>query len=85
VAADAERMAVYRDLPSHVLLGLAAREAAGHLPQIDHLHVGTDQWLPLLGNLVQAGIARLEDRAPALASASAVPPVATAEPESDVL
>ena len=36
------RIAIYRDLSAHVLLGLAAREAAGKLTSIEHLNVTPD-------------------------------------------
>jgi hypothetical protein len=35
-------MAIYRDLSSHVLMGLAARELAGKLTKIEHLNVTPD-------------------------------------------
>ncbi len=43
-SADMEqvRIAIYRDLSAHVLLGLAARELAGKLSKIDHLNVSPD-------------------------------------------
>ena len=43
------RMAIYRDLPSQVLLGLAARELAHKLTKIDHLNVTPDLLATLLG------------------------------------
>jgi regulator of protease activity HflC (stomatin/prohibitin superfamily) len=43
------RMAIYRDLSSHVLLGLAARELAGKLTKIDHLNVTPDLLATVLG------------------------------------
>jgi hypothetical protein len=36
------RIAIYRDLSAHVLLGLAARELAGKLTKIDHVNVSPD-------------------------------------------
>ena len=36
------RIAIYRDLSNHVLLGLAARELAGKPTKIDHLNVTPD-------------------------------------------
>jgi regulator of protease activity HflC (stomatin/prohibitin superfamily) len=62
VEADARRMDVYRDLPPHVMWGLAAREMAGNLRHIDHLNLGTDAIGPLLTNLVHAGVRNLEQR-----------------------
>jgi regulator of protease activity HflC (stomatin/prohibitin superfamily) len=43
------RMAIYRDLPSQVLLGLAARDLAHKLTKIDHLNVTPDLLATLLG------------------------------------
>lgn len=39
---ERERMAIVRDLPPQVLLGLAAREFAGKLGKIEHLNVTPD-------------------------------------------
>jgi regulator of protease activity HflC (stomatin/prohibitin superfamily) len=51
------RIAIYRDLPSHVLLGLAAREVAGKLTRIDHLNVTPDLLATVLGELGKGGAA----------------------------
>jgi regulator of protease activity HflC (stomatin/prohibitin superfamily) len=40
--AEQARIAIYRDLPPNVLLGLAAREFAGNLDSIEHLNVTPD-------------------------------------------
>ena len=53
-AAEAARMAAYRDLPQPVLLGLAARELAGSLPQIGSLVLAPDLIAPLLARLTPA-------------------------------
>jgi regulator of protease activity HflC (stomatin/prohibitin superfamily) len=45
------RIAIYRDLSSHVLLGLAARELAGKLTRIDHLNVTPDLLATVMGEL----------------------------------
>jgi regulator of protease activity HflC (stomatin/prohibitin superfamily) len=45
------RIAIYRDLPSQVLLGLAARELAGKLTKIDHVNITPDLLATLLGEL----------------------------------
>jgi regulator of protease activity HflC (stomatin/prohibitin superfamily) len=60
VATESERMAIYRDLPASVTLGLAARELAGKLERIDHLNLSPDILGPSLLNLVTAGSKRLE-------------------------
>jgi regulator of protease activity HflC (stomatin/prohibitin superfamily) len=45
-----------------VLAALAAREVAGKLQRIEHLHLGADALAPLLTELVTAGTRRLEGR-----------------------
>lgn len=60
VAAEADRIAIYRDLPQEVLLGLAARDLAGHLPEIGHLSLGGDSLGPVLARLLHAGSRKLE-------------------------
>ncbi len=52
--AEAAHVAAYRDLPQAVLLGLAAKELAAHLPSIDTLVVTPD--------LVSNALARLTTR-----------------------
>jgi hypothetical protein len=53
-------MAIYRDLPASVLVGLAARELAGKLETIEHLNLTPDVLSPLLSHLINAGTNRLE-------------------------
>lgn len=60
--AEAEHMAIVRDLPGHVIYGLAARELAGKLERIDHLNISPELLGPLLHNLVEAGTRRLEEK-----------------------
>jgi regulator of protease activity HflC (stomatin/prohibitin superfamily) len=52
-SADMEqaRIAIYRDLPQHVLLGLAARAFAEKLTKVDHLNVTPDMLASVLGEL----------------------------------
>lgn len=45
------RIAIYRELPVQVLLGLAARELAGKLDKIEHLNVTPDLLATLMGEL----------------------------------
>jgi regulator of protease activity HflC (stomatin/prohibitin superfamily) len=45
------RFANYRDLPSQVILGMAARELAGKLTKIDHINLTPDLLATLLGEL----------------------------------
>ena len=68
VDSDAKRMDIYRNLPSQVMLGLAARELAGNLRRIDHLSLGGDAIGPLLTSLLQSGIRQLEQAGTATAS-----------------
>jgi hypothetical protein len=53
VAAERERMEIYRDLPPAALMGLAARELAGKLQSIEHLSLTPD----ILGSLLQRVLA----------------------------
>jgi len=52
-SADMEqaRIAIYRDLPAHVLLGLAARAFAEKLTKVDQLNVTPDMLATVLGEL----------------------------------
>ena len=70
VESDAERMDVYRTVPSQVMLGLAAQELAGNLTHIDHLNLGGDSLTPLLSNLIQSGIRQLEGNGRPVATVS---------------
>jgi hypothetical protein len=59
VKTDRERMDIYRDLPTGVLMGLAARELAEKIKGIDHLNITPDLIGPVLNDLIQAGTRRL--------------------------
>ena len=59
VEAEKGRIDIYRDLPSQVLMGLAARRFAGKLQRIDHLNLGSDVLGGALTNLLEAGTKRL--------------------------
>jgi regulator of protease activity HflC (stomatin/prohibitin superfamily) len=61
VGSERERIEIYRDLPTSVLMGLAARELAGKLQRIDHLNLSPESFGPLLTNLIQAQTRRLEE------------------------
>ncbi|MBO3745131.1 SPFH domain-containing protein [Streptosporangiaceae bacterium NEAU-GS5] len=62
-AAEAARLAAYRDLRDATLLGLAVRELAGALPRIENLVLTPDLITPLLTRLgVNGGSAAGEDR-----------------------
>jgi hypothetical protein len=53
-------MAVYRDIPRDVLMGLAMREFAGKLDTIEHLSITPEMLTPLLGDFLQAATGRME-------------------------
>jgi regulator of protease activity HflC (stomatin/prohibitin superfamily) len=52
--AEHNRIAIYRDLPSHVLMGLAAREFAGKLEGINNLNITPDLLSALVGEFGKA-------------------------------
>lgn len=60
VGAERDRMDIFRDLPSHVLLGLAAQELAGKLEKIEHLNISPEMLGPILQRLMSAGTKHLE-------------------------
>ena len=47
-------MAIYRDLAPAVLLGLAARDAAGKLDKVEHLNITPDLLASLVGEFRRA-------------------------------
>ena len=63
VDAERGRIDIYRDLPSHVLMGLAAREFAGKLQNIERIQLTPDGVGPLLSDLAQAGARLLDSKA----------------------
>lgn len=60
VNAEKERMDIYKDLSSSVMMGLAARELAGKLQTIEHLTLSPDMLGSLLQRVLGAGAKRLE-------------------------
>ncbi len=60
IDAEKARMDIYRDLPTQVMMGLAAREFAGKLKRIDHLNLSPDLFASMLQDFVEAGTRRLE-------------------------
>jgi hypothetical protein len=62
--AEEARMAIYRELPASVMLGLAARELAGKLQRIEHLNITPELFGPQLLSLVEAGTRRLAEPPP---------------------
>jgi regulator of protease activity HflC (stomatin/prohibitin superfamily) len=63
VAAERDRMQIYRDLPTPVIIGLAAQELAGKLQSIEHLTVSPELFGPLVTDLIRAGTKRLTEEA----------------------
>jgi regulator of protease activity HflC (stomatin/prohibitin superfamily) len=59
VTTDRERMEIYRELPTGVIMGLAARDLAEKIQGIEHLNITPDLLGPVLTELVQAGTKRL--------------------------
>jgi hypothetical protein len=51
--AERERIEIYRELPQSVMIGLAARDAAAHLPDIGHLTVSPELIGPALARLAE--------------------------------
>ena len=62
VAAERERMAIYRDFPPDRLFGLAARQFASRLQKIEHLNLTPDLLATMLTGLVGAGSTALQSR-----------------------
>lgn len=62
VEQERARMEIQQNVPPVVLAALAAREVAGKLQRIEHLHLGGDALGPMLTELAAAGTRALEDR-----------------------
>jgi regulator of protease activity HflC (stomatin/prohibitin superfamily) len=60
--ADGAQIAVYRDLPPAVLMGLAARELAGKLDTIEHINVTPDLLASLIGEFRKSAPALVDAR-----------------------
>ncbi|MHC5020010.1 MAG: SPFH domain-containing protein [Planctomycetota bacterium] len=63
VGAERDRMDIFRDLPAHVLMGLAAQELARKLEKIEHLNISPEMLGPILQRLMAAGTQHLENGA----------------------
>ncbi|MBX7197483.1 MAG: band 7 protein [Sandaracinaceae bacterium] len=70
VEAERARMDMAREIPPAVLAALAAKELAGKLQRIEHVHLGGDALGSMLTDLVTAGT-RVLEAAPAASSTSA--------------
>ncbi|MEZ6009422.1 MAG: SPFH domain-containing protein [Planctomycetota bacterium] len=55
VEAESRRMDIYRDLPAHVLVGMAAQEFAGKLQRIDRIQITPEGVGPFLQDLADLG------------------------------
>lgn len=53
VEGEQARMAIYRELPQHVLLGLAAQELASKLQKIEHVRIEPDTLANLMAGLTR--------------------------------
>jgi regulator of protease activity HflC (stomatin/prohibitin superfamily) len=62
VEQERARMEIQQNVPPAVLAALAARELAGKLHRIDHLHLGGDALGPILTELASAGTRALETK-----------------------
>ena len=60
VNAEKERMDIYKELSSSTMMGLAARELAGKLQNIEHLTLSPDMLGSLLQRVLGAGAKKLE-------------------------
>lgn len=60
VEAERHRIDIYRDLPADVLTGLALRDLATHLPDIDTLNISPDALSSALARWLNAGAVRGE-------------------------
>jgi regulator of protease activity HflC (stomatin/prohibitin superfamily) len=52
---EAERMSIYRDYPTEVLMALAAQNFASNMPAIEHLNVSPDMVGDFLNRFVMSG------------------------------
>lgn len=53
---ESDRIAIYRDLPSHVLMGLAALEFAGKMKGVNNLNVTPDLLSALIGEFGKSNV-----------------------------
>ncbi len=60
VAAERDRMEIYRDFPAERLVALAVQKLAGKLERIEHVNITPDLFGGMLTQLVRAGTERLE-------------------------
>lgn len=61
IEAERERMEIYDNVSSHVMMSLAAREFARKIEKIEHLNITPEMLGPLLDNLVRAGTKKLQE------------------------
>ncbi len=57
--AELQRIAIYRELPTSVMMGLATKELASKLKKIDHISISPDMFGPAFVNLLEMGAKHL--------------------------
>jgi regulator of protease activity HflC (stomatin/prohibitin superfamily) len=62
VDVERARIETFQDLPTSVMMGMAAQELAGKLRSIDHLNIGEGVLGPMLQQLIEAGTKKLESK-----------------------
>ncbi len=62
VDVERARIATFQNLPTSVMMGMAAQELAGKLRSIDHLNIGEGALGPMLQQLIEAGTKKLESK-----------------------
>ncbi len=64
IEAEEKRMDIHRDVPTPLVMALAAHELAGKLHTIEHLSIAPEMLSPMLTDLVRAGTKKLAAPAP---------------------
>jgi regulator of protease activity HflC (stomatin/prohibitin superfamily) len=62
VDVERSRIETFQNVPTGVMMGIAAQELAGKLRSIDHLNIGEGALGPMLQQLIEAGTKRLEKK-----------------------
>lgn len=62
VDVERARIETFQNLPTSVMMGMAAQELAGKLRSIDHLNIGEGALGPMLQQLIEAGTKKLESK-----------------------
>lgn len=64
IEAEEKRMDIHRDVPTPLVMALAAHELAGKLHTIEHLSIAPEMLSPMITDLVRAGTKKLKKEAP---------------------